>query len=331
MINKLYEGIKENYKTLLFFIILFLIFCIKLPLYISAPGGIINTDEKIKISSDFKLKGSLNMAFVSQIDGNVPILLYALVNPNWDIEREKDITTGSESPEDMEYRNKMLLKEANNTALLVAFNHSNTQYKTENHKIYITYIDDLAKTNLKLGDQIIKVDGHDVLKKKDLYDYISTKKPADKVEFTVIRKGKQKKCISELINIENEAKVGVVITEVMDIKSDTHVEFKFKDSESGSSGGLITALTIYSYLNKIDLTAGKKIVATGTIDIDGNVGEISGIKYKLIGAVKEKADVFLVPQGKNYTEARDLKNKKGYDIDIIPVETFEEALKYLQT
>ena len=105
---------------------------------------------------------------------------------------------------------------------------------------------------------------------------------------------------------------------------------KFKESESGSSGGLMLTLTIYSYLNKIDLTGGKTIVGTGTIDENGNVGEISGIKYKLMGAVKEKADIFLVPQGKNYREARDLKNEKDYDIDIVPIETFDDALKYLE-
>ena len=49
-----------------------------------------------------------------------------------------------------------------------------------------------------------------------------------------------------------------------------------------------------------------------------------------MGAVKEKADVFIVPAGDNYIEARDLKKQKGYDIDIVPVETFDEALKYLE-
>ena len=89
-------------------------------------------------------------------------------------------------------------------------------------------------------------------------------------------------------------------------------------------------LTIYSHLNKIDLTGGKKIVGTGTIDVDGNVGEISGIKYKLIGAVNKGADVFLVPKGENYNEAKKIKKEKGYDIDLVPIATFDEALKYLQ-
>ena len=89
-------------------------------------------------------------------------------------------------------------------------------------------------------------------------------------------------------------------------------------------------LAIYSHLNQIDLTDGKTIVGTGTIDINGNVGEISGIKYKLIGAVNKHADIFLVPEGENYEEAKKVKKEKGYDIDLVPVETFDEALKYLK-
>lgn len=89
-------------------------------------------------------------------------------------------------------------------------------------------------------------------------------------------------------------------------------------------------LTIYSYLNEMDLTNGKKVIGTGTMSRDGTVGEISGVKYKLMGAVKEDADIFLVPKGNNYNEAKKLKEEKGYDIDLVPVETFEEALNYLK-
>ncbi|MBQ9011957.1 MAG: PDZ domain-containing protein, partial [Bacilli bacterium] len=92
---------------------------------------------------------------------------------------------------------------------------------------------------------------------------------------------------------------------------------------------LMMSLAVYSYLNKIDLTSGKKIVGTGTIDTLGNVGEISGVKYKLIGAVKSKADVFLVPSGENYKEALKIKEKNNYKIKIVPIKTFDEALTYL--
>lgn len=334
MFNKVYENtknyIKENYKAILIFIALVLVFIVRLPYYISAPGGVIDTKTKVDVSSSFKLKGSLNMAYVSSMDGSIPMLLYALINPNWDIEKEEEVVVGNESIEDEKYRDKMLLEEANDIAVLVAYDHSNIDYKTTNNKVYVTYIDDLAKTNLKVGDQILKINDIDVKEKQDLYDYTSNMKSGEKVDFVVLRDGKKKNAKATLIDVSGKAKVGIVITETLDIKSDHHIDLNFKGSESGSSGGLMMSLTIYSYLNKVDLTNGKKIVGTGTIDRDGKVGQISGIKYKLMGAVKEKCDVFLVPQGENYIEARNLKNDRGYDIDIIPVESFDEALKYLQ-
>ena len=123
----------------------------------------------------------------------------------------------------------------------------------------------------------------------------------------------------------------MISAKTFDIKSDYHVDFNFKSSESGSSGGLMMSLSLYSYLKKQDLTSGKKIVGTGTIDSEGNVGEISGIKYKLIGAVKNKADIFLVPDGDNYKDAMKLKKEKKYDIKIVKVKTFDDALVYLKS
>lgn len=334
MINKVYEKvkdyIKENYKALLVFIILILVVTVRLPYYISAPGGAIDTSEKIKVNTDFAMSGSLNMAYVSEIQGTIPLLLYALFNPDWDIEKEEEVTVGSESIEDEMYRNQMLLEESNDISLLVAYEYSDIDYQTTNNKIYVTYVDDLAKTSLKVGDEIIAVDGNKISEKQDLYDLISDKQVGDKVKFTVIRDKKEKEVSATLIDVGGVPKVGVIITETLDIKSSHDVDLTFDDKESGSSGGLMMTLTIYSYLNKIDLTDGKKIIGTGTINRDGTVGEISGIKYKLMGAVKEKADIFLVPKGDNYNEAKKLKEEKGYDIDLVPVETFEEALNYLK-
>ena len=106
--------------------------------------------------------------------------------------------------------------------------------------------------------------------------------------------------------------------------------FKFKPSESGPSGGLTLSLAIYNRLVNEDITNGLKIVGTGTIDMNGNVGSIGGVKYKLMGAVKAKADVFLVPSGENYEECIKVQKEKGYDIKIIGVTTFDEALEKLK-
>ncbi len=90
------------------------------------------------------------------------------------------------------------------------------------------------------------------------------------------------------------------------------------------------ALTTYSYLTNEDLTKGRTVVGTGTIDIDGNVGSIGGVKYKLIGAVKKKADIFLVPNGENYEEAIKIKKEKNYNIKIVGISNIKEAINELK-
>lgn len=334
MINKIYEKtkqiIKEDYKTILIYCLIFIVLTYHLPYFISAPGGLIDTSKKITTNENFKLKGSLNMAYVTEMHATIPTYIWSFISKDWDLEKEKDVISDGETVKDLDYRNKMLLNEANKTAELVAYKNSNINYEIKKEKIYVTYIDKEAKTDLKIKDEIIKIDGNKIPNKNYLLAYITSKNIKDKVKITVLNGKKEINRTAQIININNEPKIGALITEDFEIDSNRKVKFNFKDAESGPSGGLMIALTIYSNLNKIDITNGKKIAGTGTIDIDGNVGEISGVKYKLMGAVKEKADIFLVPKGNNYKEAKKIKKEKGYTIDIVPIETFEEALKYLK-
>lgn len=331
LFNNIKKLIKEYYKVIIVYVLILAFFLVEFPYYISAPGGLINTDDKIETTENFKMSGSLNMAYVSEIHATIPTLVISLLNKDWDVEKEEEVKNDNETIEEKNYRNKMLLEEANDTALLVAYKHSDIDYKVTNNKVYITYVDKLADTNLKIGDQILKVDDTEITDKNSLFEYIASKQIGDKITLEVKDiNGDDKKREATLINVLDEPKVGAVVTETFDVKSDEKVSFNFKDRESGSSGGLMLTLTIYSHLNEIDLTGGKTIVGTGTIDINGNVGEISGIKYKLIGAVNKGADVFLVPVGENYEDAKKLKEERNYDIELVPVATFEEALKYLE-
>ena len=89
------------------------------------------------------------------------------------------------------------------------------------------------------------------------------------------------------------------------------------------------ALSIYAQNIEEDLIRGRKIAGTGTIDIDGNVGEIGGIKHKIMGAVNQNIDVFLVPYD-NYEEAKEVVEEYDYNINLVSVKTFEDAINYLK-
>jgi PDZ domain-containing protein len=85
------------------------------------------------------------------------------------------------------------------------------------------------------------------------------------------------------------------------------------------------ALTVYDLADAVDLARGRTIAGTGTIDLDGNVGAVGGVKQKVEVARRQGATIFLVPADE-LGQAR-----KGADasIQLIPVKTFDEARQAL--
>ena len=69
-------------------------------------------------------------------------------------------------------------------------------------------------------------------------------------------------------------------------------------------------------------------MGTGTIDKNGNVGEIGGVKYKILGAAKHNADIFICPK-ENEKEALETVKENDLKIKVIGVSTFKEALDEL--
>jgi Lon-like protease len=95
----------------------------------------------------------------------------------------------------------------------------------------------------------------------------------------------------------------------------------------GPSAGLMLALGIIDKLEPEDLTGGKIIAGTGTIDATGKVGPIGGIPQKIIGAKAAGATIFLTPKD-NCAEA--VANAKP-GLMLVQVDTLETALTALDT
>jgi PDZ domain-containing protein len=89
-------------------------------------------------------------------------------------------------------------------------------------------------------------------------------------------------------------------------------------------------LEIYDQLTPGDLANGKRIAGTGTVDEEGNVGPIGGAWQKIVAADEEKAEVFFVPAGSNYEEALESRDRLDSDIEVVPVKTVEDAIRYLE-
>lgn len=334
MINKIYDNIrqtiKENYKLIISFIILMILFTIELPFYIEAPGGIIDINDRIVIEEKSYSEGSFNLAYVSEIKATIPTLIYASLNKDWDILKKEEVIYDNETMEDEEYRSHLLLNEANNNAIIVGYTYAKKQISISNEHLYIIYVDEKAETDLKIGDEILEVDGTKIINKEQLDSIILKKEVGTNISLIVKRDGKEVNCFGKIRNVSGKKIIGVSLSKTSDITTNPEIIFKFKASESGPSGGFMMALSIYDALVDKDITRGKKIVGTGTIDVNGNIGPIGGVEYKIKGAVKEESDIFLVPDGENHEEAKKIIEENDYDIQLISVKTFEDALNKLK-
>ena len=304
MLNKIYDNtkkfIKKNYVYLIIIIVAGFIFHFPLPYYIDAPGGLIDVSERLEVEDGYEINGSLNLAYISEFKANIPTLIYAYFNKDWEIVKKEDVVADNETIEENDYRNHLLLEEANQNAIMVAFDKANLEYEVNNRKVNIIYVYEEADTDLKIGDQIIEVNGVKINSKEEALNEISK---YDNIKFKVINNGIEYERYANKVMIDGNKLVGVMVCETKEVIPSKDVNINFKKSESGPSGGFMMSLSIYDSLIEEDLTKGLKIVGTGTIDEFGNVGVIGGVSHKIKAAVKEKADIFFVPTG-NYEEAK---------------------------
>ncbi|GAA4001245.1 hypothetical protein GCM10022232_44490 [Streptomyces plumbiresistens] len=109
---------------------------------------------------------------------------------------------------------------------------------------------------------------------------------------------------------------------------DIKVTLKLADV-GGPSAGLLFTLGIIDKLEGDgsggDLTGGRTIAGTGTIEANGEVGAVGGVALKTQAARRDGATVFLVPKD----ECSDAKSELPKGLRLIPVTTLKGAVNAL--
>ncbi|MFD8915747.1 S16 family serine protease [Streptomyces sp. NPDC059575] len=97
----------------------------------------------------------------------------------------------------------------------------------------------------------------------------------------------------------------------------------------GPSAGLLFTLGIVDKLDGDgsggDLTGGRTVAGTGTIDADGKVGAVGGVPLKTRAARRDGATVFLVPRA----ECADAKAELPKGLRLVPVTDLKSAVNSL--
>jgi PDZ domain-containing protein len=184
-----------------------------------------------------------------------------------------------------------------------------------------------ADGKLRVGDVITAVDGQPIRVASDLGRVTARARAGDVVTLTVESAGRPRDVRVTLGRVDQLGRVGLgvsVQTVHLDIQLPFPVEVNAQDL-GGPSAGLMISLTVFDLTDPGDLARGRTIAGTGTIDIDGSVGPVGGVKEKVETARRQGATIFLVPADE-LDQAR-----KGADstIRLVPVKTFDEARQAL--
>ncbi len=178
---------------------------------------------------------------------------------------------------------------------------------------------------LQSGDVIVAARGDSVTTPRDLTELMESVRPGDEVAIDVVRDGERRSLRVGTTADERDgerAVLGVHVQQAAEFDFPVDVEID-AGSVGGPSAGLAFALDVVEELGR-DVARDRRVAVTGTLDLDGVVGPVGGIKQKTIGAREAEADVFVVPDG-NADEAR--RHAEG--LEILAVSTFDEALSAL--
>jgi Lon-like protease len=245
------------------------------------------------------------------------------------VPREQIYPTDTDRDQVAEY-NAALMADSQLTATMAAL--SAAGYEVDGEGALVASVaDDAVTDELEVGDVITAVDGEMVTDNQGVVDAVQRRAPGDRLVLELHREDERLEVEVDLGTAPDDPTrpyVGVLLTTELDLPVDVVID---AGVIGGPSAGLMFALSIIDLLEPEDLTGGAVVAGSGTLDLEGRVGAIGGIRQKIVGATSRGGDrraatVFLVPRG-NLEEAEG--TPVGRDVLLVPVGTLDEALDAL--
>ncbi|MWC31182.1 PDZ domain-containing protein [Paenibacillus sp. MMS18-CY102] len=190
-----------------------------------------------------------------------------------------------------------------------------------------------ARGVLKAGDIVTGIDGTPVLGIEALNKAMAAVKPGSTVQVTINRIGQQLSVAAPTSSVENEqdstkkrAVFGISVQTAYryDIPRNVHFERPLAHIGGPSHGAMLT-LTIIDQLTPSGVTHGWRVAGTGTIEPDGSVGPVGGVRQKAYAVNRTDAEVFFVPA----SEAGEAVLGAPH-LNIVPVRTIDDMLSWLK-
>lgn len=313
----------------------------KLPYFVEKPGAAESIDKIIHVKNGQKVDGQFMLVYIYEGQANLYQYLWAKYDQNeyTKLIKAQLIKYPDESQKEYSLRQGNYMTEAQQTASYVAYKAAgkNPVLKKEGVLVLNVVSTMPASKVLKPGDIIVGFEGHEVHAIQDLQPLVKDLKKNQTVHMKVKRNGEIKEVqvkVGQFPDSFTKGKtkygIGIIQSNKIVVKTEPKVSFDINNI-GGPSAGLMMTLEIYDQLSKKNLAKGYHVAGTGTMSFDGKVGPIGGIKEKVVGADQSGVDIFFAPTAEHQAkDAMAAAKDIGTDMKIVPVSTFNDALKYLK-
>ena len=334
----MYNLSSKNKKLLIVILFIFILISslsfIQTEYYFMSPGPPYQWDIDYGEIDNYEFDGSLYQLTVRRDEANVLIYIWSLVNDSYDLYPREVILPDGVTPKELSEISIQNMRTSENVAIAVALKNVGYEISSKGDGVAVVGIldDSPVKDKLKKGDLLNSINNKDISSATEFISTLRTYSIGETVSIGLLREidGNKKTLtiettLIEHVEYEGEPMVGFLATTVNE-RFDFPFEIDIKTGNvGGPSAGLMMALNVYNNLIPEDLTNSMIVAGTGTIEIDGSVGPVGGIKQKVIAAKKAGAELILVPVD-NYDEAKIFETE---ETAVVAVDSFSEALSVI--
>jgi PDZ domain-containing protein len=275
---------------------------VRISYYTEAPGDAVAVQPMVAIDGapEFESAGSFMLLYIRRAD-HITLWRYVQARLDGDMDVKKgDYSQPGNSKADRDALSVSDMTSAQIAAKKLALERIGESITVLDGVVVTSVIGNRpAADHLRPGDVVLEVDGVAIGPGEGalLAETIVAHTPGEQVSITFERDGKR-----QTADIETESDgntpARAIIGVLVDARYEYPIDIEFEgeiERIGGPSAGLAMTLALIDELTPGELSGGGDVAVTGTIDIDGNVGNVGRVDLKAKAAARRGVTLMLVP------------------------------------
>jgi Lon-like protease len=309
---------------------------ITLPYYAIAPGQAspVNSAISVDEGETYEANGTVLFTTVSLIEVRPFDLFWSLFESKDEIVPEEEVI-GNQSPDEYFRANELLMANSQQVSTAVALREAGYDVTETGSGAVVVGItpESPAEGILEAGDLITEVNGQPVSLSTDLIEVVQSQPVGAELSLTVEsaenREAAERTEVVTTAPNPDDPEVPLLGIEIQTFEPDLETPFPIDvdlGEVGGPSAGLAIALATLDQLTPGELVGASEIAVTGTLDIEGNVGPVGGLRQKAAAVERTSdAELFLVPE----SEAEEAAESAPDGVRVVGVSNISDAIDAL--